>query len=84
MSPADNALFLLAQRYHTREQKKGTLKHWVITRKGPKNRKYICFICNKAICSDASKNPRTIDSEIEINNHGMKHLEERGLSDFLA
>ena len=84
MNAIDNALLLLAQRYHGRAQKKGTLKHWIITRKGTKNRKYICAICDKHICSDASKNPMTLESEDIVYNHGKAHLRERGLADFVA
>lgn len=83
MNAQDNALFLLAKRYHKRNEKKGTVNHWYLIRKGPKNKKYICHICNKEICTEAKANPKTSTSEDILNEHGMRHLEEHGLADFI-
>lgn len=83
MNSQDNALFLLAQRYHKRRQTKGTVTNWFFTRKGPKNKKYICHLCNKEMCQEASKNPRTVDTEYCLSEHGKVHLKEHGLEDFI-
>lgn len=82
MNNFDNALSLLAKRYCERAGKKSP-KQWLDTRKGSKNRKYVCHICSKTICSESSANPRTYESEEAIKAHGQKHLEEHGLADFI-
>lgn len=83
MTSQDNALFLLAQRYHKRRKDKGAVTNWYFARKGPKNRKYICHLCNKEVCIEASKNPKTIESEDLLFAHGKIHLKEHGLEDFI-
>lgn len=82
MSDMDNALLLLAKRYSKRANKKEP-KQWYLTRKGPKNRKYICHICNKDICTENKNGPMTYESQEAMREHGEAHLKERGLYDFV-
>ncbi len=82
MNDFNSALFLLAQRYCKR-QRKAAPKHWYFVRKGPKNRKYLCHLCNKEVCIESALGPKTHASEDALNGHGMNHLKEHGLSDFI-
>lgn len=84
MTNLETALFLLAQRYCERSNKKGKPKNWYFTRKGSRNRKYICHICNKDICSEIASGPKTWNSQEELLAHGRNHLSERGLLDFVG
>jgi len=82
MNSVDNALFLLAQREHERNNKKGILKNWYkIT--GRKNRKCVCLLCSKTICNEVATTAKTMYEEELVNEHGKIHLREHGLEDFV-
>lgn len=83
MNAKDEALFLLAERYRKRNEKKGKIKHWYGRKGGSVQRKYVCHICDQVIDTESAKSAMTKHAEEAIENHGIGHLKEHNIAIFL-